>query len=124
MIVIDTFAWVEYFLGSKKGKIVEEYLNENDLVTPSIVLIELSCKSAKENWNFGKLLSFIKSKSNILGIKESVIEKCGKIYIRERNKKGKFGMNDATIWAVAESINAKILTGDEHFKDYKEVIMI
>ena len=124
MIIVDTFAWVEYFLGSKKGKIVEEYLNENNLVTPSIVLIELSCKSAKENWNFGKLLSFIKSKSNILGIKESVIEKCGKIYIRERNKKGKCGMNDATIWAIAESINAKILTGDEHFKDYKEVIMI
>ena len=53
MIIVDTFAWVEYFLGSKKGKIVEEYLNENNLVTPSIVLIELSCKSAKENWNFG-----------------------------------------------------------------------
>ena len=120
MIIVDTFAWIEYFLGSNKGKIVEEYINEKELVTPSIVLIELSCKSAKENWNFNELLSFIKSKSNILGLKESVIVKCGKIYVRERNKKGKFGMNDATIWAVAESINAKILTDDEHFKDFKK----
>ncbi|MDO8460730.1 MAG: PIN domain-containing protein [Nanoarchaeota archaeon] len=124
MIAIDTFAWVEYFLGTKKGKLVEEYLNEEDLITPSIVLIELSCKSAKENWNFQELLSFIRSKSNIVGIKEAVIEECGKIYLEQRKKKGKFGMNDAIIWTIAKNVNAKIITGDEHFKDFKEVIMI
>lgn len=125
MIVVDTFAWIEYFFGTEKGKIVKEYLNEEyHLFTPTVVLIEISCKSAKEKWNFFEILRFIKSKSTIIGMKEETLEKCGKIYIEQRKRKGKFGMNDAAIWATAENLKAKVLTGDEHFKDFKEVIMI
>ncbi len=123
MIVMDTYAWIEYFLGTKKGEAVKGYFNE-DLITPSIILIEISCKSAKEKWNFKELLQFIKSKSNIKGMNEEVIEKIGKIYLEQRNKKSKFSMIDATIWAIAENLKAKIITGDEHFKDFKEVILL
>lgn len=123
MIVMDTYAWIEYFLGTKKGVIVKEYF-DNNLITPSIVLIEISCKSAKENWNFKELLQFIKSKSNIKGMNEEVIEKIGEVYLEERRKKPKFGMIDAAIWAIAENLQAKIITGDEHFKDFKEVILL
>ena len=123
MIVMDTYAWIEYFLGSKKGEIVKKHLDDT-LITPSIVLIEISCKSAKEKWNFQELLQFIKSKSQVKEMNEEVIEKAGKIYAEQRNKKSKFSMIDASIWAIAENLKAKVLTGDEHFKDYKEVIMI
>lgn len=124
MIIIDTYAWIEYFLGSNKGKVVEKYLDEENLITPSIVLIELSCKSAKENWDFNASLQFIKSKSTIVGLKEDVIKEIGEIYIEQREKRKKFGMNDATIWAIGKNLKAKILTGDDHFKDFKDVILI
>jgi predicted nucleic acid-binding protein len=123
MIVMDTYAWIEYFLGTKKGEIVREHFNDN-LVTPSIVLVEISCKSAKEKWNFKELLQFIKSKSNIKGMNEETIEKIGMTYVEQRNKKSKFSMIDAAIWSMAENLKAKVLTGDEHFKDFKEVIML
>jgi predicted nucleic acid-binding protein len=124
MIIIDTSAWIEYFNGTIKGKIVEKYLDDEKLFTPSIVLIELSCKSAKENWDFSEYLIFIKSKSSIIGLSEEAIIKCGKIYTEQRKKKPSFSMIDAIIWTLAEKSSAKILTGDNHFIDFKDVVMI
>ena len=61
--VFDTYAWVEYFKGSKKGEIVERYLNESNVFTPIIVLLEMSYKADKEGWDIKKHLDFIKIKS-------------------------------------------------------------
>ncbi|MDP2926342.1 MAG: PIN domain-containing protein [Nanoarchaeota archaeon] len=124
MIIIDTSAWIEYFIDSKNADMVERLLNEEETMTPSLVLIELSGKSAKENWDFKKYLSFIKSKSSIIGVNEDIIISCGKIYSEERKQKPSFSMIDATILAIARNKNAKILTKDTHFRDYKEAIMI
>jgi predicted nucleic acid-binding protein len=124
MIVIDSSTWIEYFIDSRNADIIEKILNEENNLTPSIVLIELSCKASKENWNFKEILSFIKSKSNIVGISEETLEKIGKTYIKERKKKSSFGMIDATIWSIAENLNAKILTKDNHFKDFKGIILL
>ncbi|MGQ9691076.1 MAG: hypothetical protein ACUVQY_07445 [Thermoproteota archaeon] len=38
-IVVDSYAWVELFIGSEKGRLVKEKLSEADEVyTPDIVL--------------------------------------------------------------------------------------
>lgn len=124
MIIFDTYAWIEYFIGSEKGKVVEKYLDEEKILTPSIVLIELSCKSAKEGWNFEKYLQFIKSRSAILKLDEEIIIECGKIYANEKKKKLNFSIPDGIILTSALKYNSKILTGDEHFRDFKEVIML
>ena len=124
MIIIDTYAWIEYFKGSEQGKIVEKYLNEEKTITPSVVLIELSCKSIKEGWDFEEYLKFIKSKSLIIGMDDESIIKCGQIYFNEKKKKSGFGLVDAIILTSAIRMNAKILTGDEHFRDVKEAVFI
>ena len=64
-IIFDTYAWIEYFLGSNKGKEVDSYLKDNDIITPILVIIELNYKSDKEKWDFEHILDFIKSKSTI-----------------------------------------------------------
>jgi predicted nucleic acid-binding protein len=124
MILFDTYAWIEYFKGTEKGKVAEKFMFEEDIITPSIVLIELSCKSAKEKWDFESYLNFIKSKSKIIGLNEKTIIKCGKIYTKEKEKKPNFGIADGIILTTALEINCKILTGDKHFSDLKETIML
>ncbi len=124
MIVLDCSAWVEYLKGSDLGEIVKKYIAENDIVTPSIVLIELSCKAEKEKWNFQEQLKFIKSKSTIIGLTERMILQCGKNYIEQRKKKPKFGIADAIILTTAKEINAKILTKDNDFQGLNEVILL
>lgn len=124
MILIDTSAWIEYFKDSKKADEVEKFFNQEEIITPSVVLIELSCKSFKEGWNFNEHMKFIKSKSIIIGVKEETIIKCGKTYHEERKKKPSFGIIDAVILTIARENNSKIITQDNDFRDLKEAIMI
>ena len=44
----DTYAWVEYFLGTDKGLKVRALLREKGGYTPSIVLAEVSRKYLRE----------------------------------------------------------------------------
>ncbi len=124
MIVFDTYAWIEYFGGTKKGKRVETFLNEEEIVTPSITLIELSCKAAKRGWDFKKHLRFIKSKSRIVGLTEETIIKGGREYQDQRKSKKDFSLPDAIILTIAKKLNGRILTGNKHFKDLKRTIYL
>ena len=124
MIIIDTSTWIEYFTDSNNADFIEEILNNKETMTPIVVLLELSCKSTKENWNFNEYLNFIKSKSSIIGTNDKIIINCGKIYLEERRKKPSFSMIDATIWAIAQEHGAKILTKDNHFRDFEKVILL
>ena len=121
---MDTSAWIEYFKDSKKADKVENFLNQEEIITPSVVLIELSCKSYKEGWDFNEHIKFIKSKSMIIGMKEETIMKCGKIYYEERKKKPSFGIIDAVILTIAREYDSKIITQDNDFRDLKEAIII
>jgi predicted nucleic acid-binding protein len=48
-IVIDSYAWVEHFLGSKKGQKKKEILdNADEVYTPDFVLAEIARKYVRE----------------------------------------------------------------------------
>ena len=124
-IIFDTYAWVEYFLGTEKGKKVSQILVEsNELYTPSIVLLELSYKSIKEGWNYDSLFQFIKTKTAIIDLDEEVISKTGLVYWELRKQGKNASLVDATLLTTARILKAKIITGDQHFKDTDESIMI
>ncbi len=124
MIVMDTSAWVENLKGSNLGMAVEDYLKKEEIMTPSIVLVELNCKSVKERWDFENILRYIKSKSLIIGMNEKVILEVGKIYHKIRKDKSSFGMIDTILLTIARDANAKVLTKDNDFRDLNEVIML
>jgi len=123
-IVFDTYAWIEYFNATKKGEIVKEYLENNKIITPAIVLLELSYKANKEGWNFKKFFNFINHHSKITGIDEEFIFSFGKTYNDVRKKVKKIGITDIIIFNTALLSNAKILTGDPHFSKLKNSIML
>ena len=123
-IVFDTYAWIEYFNATKKGIVVQKYLESDDVITPTIVLLELSYKSEKEGWDFNKHLNFIKTNSRITGVNEKFILTFGKAYNNIRKKIKKIGITDIIVIHTAEMNDAKILTGDEHFKEIVNTIML
>ncbi len=123
-IVFDTYAWVEYFNGTSKGNLVKRYLEREEILTPIIVLLELSYKADKECWNFDNHLKFIKANSEIVGMNEEFVLLFGKFYNRIKKKVKKIGITDIIIIHTANVNNAKILTGDPHFKEMNNVIML
>jgi len=123
-VVLDTFAWVEYFRGTKKGKAVDQILKGGaNAITPSIVLAELSDIYHRNNNRFWERdLTFIVARTVIKELSLDIAVKAGEIKNTVRKKyKTKFGLADAIILATAKQFGAVLVTGDRHFKNIGRV---
>ncbi|MHA1616584.1 MAG: PIN domain-containing protein [Candidatus Njordarchaeales archaeon] len=134
IIIMNSWAWIEYFLGSEYGKVVRKYLSSNQyIVTPNIVLLEIASKYTREGFSKEEILKrlmFIVKKSDIAEFDYKIAAEAAKcmIELRTHSKKlgtkKKPGIADGLILAIARKIGGKILTGDDHFKGLPETIFI
>jgi len=78
LIVLDSYAWIEYFLGSVSGRIVKEYLESEEVCTPSIVLVEVARKYLREGINeddvFRRLLFIVSGSKMTVYLKPSLLK--------------------------------------------------
>ena len=122
--VLDAFAWVEYFVGSQKGEKVRSFIESGNSFTPTVVVAELSAKYSSEGKDFSNKLNFIKFNSRIEVLDEGAAELAGRLRTEQRKKKKDFGIIDSIIYATALTLKASLVTGDPHFDDIKEAIII
>ena len=121
--LIDTYAWVEYFKGSEEGKIAKEYIENKNCATPSLVIAELSEKYKREDKKFDEDFDFIISKTKIVLLNTEIARKAGELNFESKKKIKNWGMSDSIVLATAKLLNAKVITGDEHFRSF-DAIMI
>jgi predicted nucleic acid-binding protein len=122
--IIDSYAWIEYFRGSKAGEVAREYIECGGAMTPTIVLAELSDKYRRQMQELEEDLFFIKSKSHIIPLSEEIAVDAGRINASMKKTIPGWGMADSIVLATARKNNAKVVTGDEHFKNLEEAVMI
>jgi len=126
-MLLDTYAWIEYFSGSEQGIIVKDYL-DNDAISCSITLAEISRKYSREGFKdneIRKRLLFIASKSLLKEISIEIAFGVVDAYKElDRNAKREHldmpSLADAIILATARIEAVKVVTGDPHFKGLKE----
>ena len=121
--VIDTYAWVEYFRGSEEGKIAKEYIENKNCVTSSITIAELSEKYKRESRNFEPDFNFIIARAKIVDVDTEIASLAGAVNYENKKKIKNWGMADAIILATAKLLNAKVVTGDEHFRNLGMVML-
>lgn len=121
--VIDSYAWVEYFRGSEEGRIAKECIEGKNCATASITIAELSEKYKRENKNFKEDLNFIVGRTKILNLDAGIALMAGKINFENKKKIKNWGMSDSVILATAQLLNAKVVTGDEHFRGLGAVML-
>lgn len=129
--IIDSYAWIEYFRASKYGEVAKEYIESADSVTPSIVVAEVSRKLQKEielgnETPDGRLkrLEFINATSQVVDLYYELAVDAGKIDCEMKQRVRDWGLADSIVLCTARSLKGKVVTGDEHFRDLKEVILI
>jgi len=124
--VLDSFAWTEYFRGTKRGERIRLLLENEKCFTPTIVIAELSDKYSKEGYAFWeKDLHFIMANTTLVELDYETAEEAGKIKNVVRKKyKTNFGLADAIILSCARKVNAKVVTGDHHFEKLNNVEFI
>lgn len=125
--VIDSFAWIEYFMGSKVGETVKPLIeNSEEKLTPTICLAEVYAKTLKvENQEVAdKQKAFIKEKSALVFLDESIAVESAKVNVRMKKEIDGWGLADSIVYATATVKKAEVVTGDEHFKKLKNAFFI
>jgi predicted nucleic acid-binding protein len=123
--VVDSFAWFEYFSGSTAGARAKPFIESSKGVTPTIVVAELSEKYRRMKLDFGADLDFIIARTRVIPLDTATAEKAGALSHERKRKVKRWGLADSIVLATARECKAKIVTGDEHFRDLvDESIMI
>ena len=121
--LFDTYAWVEYFLGSEKGvkvrKIVDNY--KHTLSTPDNCIAEIKSWCLLNNKDFSKSFNIVKVNSNIEPISTNNWIESANIRHEKRKQMKNFELMDSIIIAKQQEIDGKIITGDQHFKNLKNI---
>lgn len=123
--IIDAYAWVEYLEGSKLGEKVRDVISsENEIFSLNLTIAEVVSKVKRKKGNSDVAFNAIKTNSRILEITPEIAKKAGLFHAEIREKIKNFGLVDALILMLARELKAKILTGDEHFREFKEAIFV
>jgi PIN domain nuclease of toxin-antitoxin system len=125
--VIDSYAWIEYFMGTKAGgkvKPIIEGLEEK--ITPTICLAEVYAKTTKvESEELAeKQRTFIKERSALASLDETIAVESAKIDVTMKQKIKGWGLADSIVYATGLMKKAEIVTGDKHFQNLKNVFFI
>ena len=124
--VIDSFAWIEYFIGSKKGELVKEILDneKNEIFTSILTVAEVASFTKRENKNAKEKCNDIVNISTIYGVDVDFAAEAGILHAEIRKRIKDFGLADIFVLLSARKLGAKIVTGDPHFRNFNEAIMI
>jgi len=123
--VVDAYAWIEYLDGSAAGQKVNDLLEENDQTyTCAVTVAEVVSKVARTGKNAQIAFDVLVSNSQIVSIDEELSLQAGLLHSEMRRTIKDFGLADAYVLATARKLDAKILTGDPHFKAVKEAAFV
>jgi predicted nucleic acid-binding protein len=125
--VIDSYAWIEYFMGTKAGERAKLIIEQTDeKTTPTIALAEIYAKTLRTEGQelAEKQRAFIKEKSAISPLDEAIAIESAKTDIAMKRKITGWGLADSIVYATGKAKKAKVVTGDEHFEKLENVIFI
>ncbi len=123
--IIDSYAWVEYLDGSTLGEKVKKILEgNNEIFSLNLTISEVVSKVKRKNGNIDTAYNAINSISKVAEITPEIAKKAGEFHAEIRKRIKDFGLVDSLILTLARELNARIVTGDEHFRGFKEAVFI
>ncbi len=121
--LVDSYAWIEYFDGSKKGRFLKKAIDDekNELFTLGCCLAEIKLWTLQKNYDFLKHYPVIRANSTIVEASTADWIKAAEQKYEKAKKIPHFGLIDALLLVKQKELNCKIITGDQHFKGQKDI---
>lgn len=124
-MMLDSFAWMEYFMGTRKGEKVKKLVDDDlQLYTSPMVIAEIYSKSLRTDGKARERKDFIIKRCAVVALDVNIAVEAAKIHAENKVKIPDFGLADAIILASARSRKIKVMTGDPHFKNFKDAVML
>jgi predicted nucleic acid-binding protein len=122
--LIDSSAWIEYLEGSGGGERVSKFLKEGEIFSLSLNIAEVISKVKRSGKDFNLAYKVITSNSKVLEISPQIAKESGLLHAEIKKNKANFGLIDAIILISTRMLKANLVTQDNHFKGFKEAILI
>src|SRR3989442_6719041 len=78
-IVMDSFAWIEYFNGTSAGERVQGFLEKGTTITPTIVVAELDEKHRRLKRELGSTYDFVRARTTIIPFVQQLARAAGQL---------------------------------------------
>ncbi|MEK6963194.1 MAG: PIN domain-containing protein [Nanoarchaeota archaeon] len=124
--VLDAYAWIEYLNASKKGSVVKDLLEKENhsFFTHKVTFLEVISVFRRRDFDPEIASSAMVSLSQIYEGDLLFYKEVGLLHADIRKKIKDFGLADTFVLLTARKIGAKVITGDPHFKSFKEVVFL
>ena len=99
-------------------------MSKNKIGTPILVIAELADAYIRAGEEFGEREKFILSNSTIIPLTSEVCIEAARIKQEIRKMHKDFGLIDAMILVKQKEFNCKVISGDKHFKNLKNVLFM
>lgn len=126
--VIDTYAWVEYLVGSRLGMKTKGLIEGGDSSTPSVVVAELTKWYLREveagrrtNREMNDHLEFVSEATSVVPLDNALARQVGELDFLMKKRIRGWPLADSIIYATAKARGAKVVSGDPHFKGLADV---
>ncbi len=132
-IVVDSYAWIEVFSGTEKGRVASKIIDDaEELYTPDIVLAEIARKYRREGIDrriIEQRIDSIIETSSVITVGREVALGSASAFLELKEEAKKKGLRepslfDAIILGATRFVQGNVLTGDPHFKDLKETVWL
>lgn len=122
-VLIDSWAWIEYFKGSDRGVEVKKVLEDTDeeVIVSAVNISEVYrwVLSGYDEKTAMEMNEVIKKRSMIIDLNEDLAVEAARL----KHKK-KWGLGDSIVYATAQKQKARIMTGDPDFKGEDGVVFL
>lgn len=123
--LLDSYAWIAYLEGGKTGEKVNKlFEEENEIYTLAINITEVISKIARKKGNTKLAYHAITSNAAMLELSPEIFHEAGIFHAKTREKIPSFGLVDSLLYTSSKKFNMTFVTGDSHFKGFKEVLFL
>ncbi len=133
ILIVDSFAWIEFLTGSLHEERIRELLATADVVvTPDLVLAEVARKLARDGVGAGLVRRKVEDVSTLSRVAPITVETAVGVFeadtaLRQSARSRHLerpGLSDAVILSTARLLHGVVLTGDPHFEGFPETMWL
>lgn len=124
-VVLDSWAWLELFSGSEKGRRVDRELAESaETYTSTITLAEVVSVSLRRKRPVDDKIAAIRTLSKVVSPSSDEAMDAGRLQAERKSTAPNLSLADAFVLQLARKMDARVITGDTDFRGVREAELL
>tara|TARA_Y100000310_G_scaffold278559_2_gene297051 strand:- start:336 stop:710 length:375 start_codon:yes stop_codon:yes gene_type:complete len=123
-MLLDSCAWIEFFIGSKKGEVVKKLLEDKECFTSVVSISEIINWAVSEGFDYERFVKIVRKLSSVLELNDDILEYSGKFNFERKKEIHNWGMLDSFIYCSAKIYSLQVFTFDHHFTGFENAQVV